>query len=167
MLPLVVKDPLEGKNLYAFQRKIIGIVKQEPDERTIYWFWSVKGNIGKSSLCKHLCLKYDALSLGGKVADALYAVGKRVGAGKPPKVVVFDVARSEAKYLQYAALENLKNGCFFSSKYESGQVLMNAPHVIVFSNEAPDRSMLSGDRWKVTCLDLEEDLPGVPLTFGW
>ncbi len=158
--PLVVRDPLEGKELYEFQKDIIHILGNEPDERTIYWFWSNKGNIGKSSLCKHLCLKYGAISLGGKVSDAMYAVAKMVEAGKPPKVIIFDVARSEAKYLKYVSLELLKNGCFFSGKYESGQVLMNPPHIIVFANEKPDQSKLSADRWEIKCLDYDLDLPG-------
>ncbi len=159
-VPLIVKDPLEGKELYAFQNEIIGLVQKDPDERTIYWYWSNKGNIGKSSLCKHLCLKYDAISLGGKVSDAMYAVAKLVDKGKPPSIVVFDVARSEASRLEYVSLEKLKNGCFFSPKYESCMVMLNPPHVIVFANEAPIESRLSDDRWVIKNLDMEMDLPG-------
>ncbi len=158
-VPLVVRDPLDGKTLYKYQKQIIKIVKGLPHERRIYWYWSNKGNIGKSSLCKHLCLKYAAISLGGKVSDAMYAVAKLVSEGKPPTVVVFDVARCQAGKLEYVALEQLKNGCFFSGKYESCQVLLNAPHVIVFANEAPDVNKLSEDRWDITNLDLEDDLP--------
>lgn len=139
-------------------------MKKEPDERTIYWFWSNKGNIGKSSLCKHLCLRYGAIALGGKVGDAMYAVGKLVAAGKPPNIVVFDVARSESHRLEYVSLEKLKNGCFFSSKYESAMVMLNPPHVIVFANEGPNESKLSDDRWKITNLDEEDDLPELTVT---
>ncbi len=164
-LPEKVRDPLEGKELYKFQKDIIALVEADPDERSIYWYWSQKGNIGKSSLCKHLCLKYGAISLGGKVSDAMYAVAKLVSEGNPPGVVIFDVARSEARYLKYVSLELLKNGCFFSGKYESAQCLMNPPHVIVFANEEPDTNKLSRDRWKVTCLDFDTDLPGSALDY--
>lgn len=159
-VPLVVKDPLEGKDLYQFQKDIISLVKEEPDLRQIHWYWSRKGNIGKSSLCKHICLKYAAIALGGKVSDAMYAVAKLVEAGKPPTVVIFDVARSDLHNLNYVSLENLKNGCFFNGKYESAMVLMNPPHVIVFANEGPNENMLSEDRWVVRNLDSDIDLPG-------
>ncbi len=164
-VPLVVKDPLEGKELYHFQKQIIQLVKTEPDERTIYWYWSRKGNIGKSSLCKHLCLKYNAIALGGKVGDAMYAVAKLVEAGRPPKIIIFDVARSDAANLNYVSLENLKNGCFFSPKYESVMVMLNVMHVIVFANERPHTSKLSSDRWVIKNLDEEQDLPGTGVDF--
>ncbi len=153
-----LKDPLEGKDLYAFQTEIIELVADEPDERSVNWYYSRKGNVGKSSLCKHLCMKYDALILGGKTADAFYGIASRLKADKDIPVIVFDIPRSRGNDITYDAIEGIKNGCFYSSKYESGMCLFNPPHVIVFSNFAPDLGTLSHDRWVVKCLDDEEDL---------
>ncbi len=153
-----VKDPLEGKTLYAYQHEIIELVLDEPDERLVYWYHSRKGNVGKSSLCKHLCMKHNALILGGRTQDAYYGIANRLKMAKDIPLIVFDIPRSKGNDITYEAIEGIKNGCFFSSKYESDMCLFNAPHLIVFSNYAPDQSQLSSDRWIVKCLDDEEDL---------
>ena len=49
----------------------------------------------------------------------------------------------------YSAFEGIKNGMFVNYKYETQQVLMDPPHVVCFSNEVPDVSALSQDRWEV------------------
>ena len=66
----IVRDPLDGKVLYAFQKEILDLVDKVPDDRTIHWYWSYKGRIGKTALCKHLCLKHNAIIVGGRVQDA-------------------------------------------------------------------------------------------------
>ncbi len=154
----VVRDPLEGKDLYMYQERVIEIVQGEPDERKIYWFYSFKGGIGKSALVKHLCLRYDAMVTGGRMADAHYAIAEKVKKHQDPDIILFDIPRSEGRKCCYAAIEGIKNGCFFTSKYESGMCLFNTPHIIIFANESPDRSKLSDDRWVVQQLDNELDL---------
>lgn len=54
-----IRDPLGGKNLYSWQEEVLGILSEQPDERTINWFWETDGNMGKTSLAKSICLKYD------------------------------------------------------------------------------------------------------------
>ena len=39
---------------------VVDILKTEPDERTIHWFWEPKGNVGKTTLCKWLVVKRGA-----------------------------------------------------------------------------------------------------------
>ena len=38
--------------LYKWQSDIENIALTEPDDRTIYWYWEDRGNIGKSSFIK-------------------------------------------------------------------------------------------------------------------
>ncbi len=157
-VPRHVRDPLKGLTLHPFQNEIIALIKTTPHCRKIYWYWSDAGNIGKSSLCKHLVLKFGAIVLGGRVKDALYAVAKLIAADNDPKIVIFDVARNEGSKVEYTALEKLKDGCFFNAKYESCMVTMNPPHVLVFANQPPVISMMSKDRWVVKCLDESEEI---------
>ncbi len=154
-----VRDPLEGKELYRYQEEIIDMVLGEPDLRKVYWYWSSRGNIGKSSLVKHLCLKFGAVCIGGKFSDALYAIAEREEAGKKCDILIFDIPRSQGNKISFTAIESVKNGCFFSSKYKSNMCLMNTPHIIIFANEEPRYGGLSADRWNIKCLDNEDDLP--------
>lgn len=67
-----------------------------------------------------------------------------------PKVCVFHYTRAVENYVSYEALEAIKDGIFFSTKYESGMVVFDSPHVVVFANFPPDRTQLSADRWRIT-----------------
>ena len=49
-----------------WQKEIVGLVGTKPDNRTIHWYWSDEGNIGKTILAKHLCIQYGAMVIGGK-----------------------------------------------------------------------------------------------------
>ncbi len=153
-----IYDVLSDHTPYAWQQKIIDLVKGEPDPRKIHWIWESKGNRGKTILCKHLVLKYDAIIVGGKCRDAMYAITQRLTLGKLVTIVVFDIPRSSQGRLSYPALEKIKDGLFFSSKYESGMVCFNIPHILVFSNHAPDKEQLSDDRWNIISLHKEGTL---------
>ncbi len=148
-----VLDPLEGKTLYKWQEEILDMVRGKPDDRKVYWYWSDSGNVGKSVLCKHMVLKEDAIVVGGAFRDAYYAIQQRVSKKMPVEIVVFALCRSQGNKVSYISIEGIKDGLFFSPKYESGMCVYNPPHVLVFANCAPDLSLLSADRWVVKCLD--------------
>ncbi len=154
----IVRDPLEGKVLYGFQKEILDLIKTVPDDRTIHWYWSQKGCIGKTSLCKHLCLKQNAIIVGGRCQDAWYAICQRRLKKQPVNVVVFNIPRSKGNEVSYEGIEGIKDGMFCSVKYESQMCLFNPPHVIVFANMSPNLGMLSMDRWDIHPLDNEVDL---------
>ncbi len=157
--PLKIKDPLADKVLYDWQQEIVELVKTAPDDRKIYWYWSDRGNIGKSALVKHLCLKDpdSTVLCGGNFKDAEFAISQKVTKGEDVSLVLFDIPRSRMKdgqvLVSYQGMEEIKNGCFFSPKYESKMVILNVPHVIVFSNNPPDEFKLSQDRWVIKNLD--------------
>ncbi len=156
-------DPLEGKVLYPWQKEIIEMISEMPDDRKVFWYWSDAGCVGKSSLIKHLCLKdpKGIVMCGGGFKDAEYCIAQKVKKEIVVKVVIFNVPRSKVRdgkaLVSYTGIEEIKDGCFFSAKYESGMVLMDPPHVLVFANVAPDTSQLSADRWVIKCLDKDGD----------
>lgn len=144
-----LKDPLEGKELYPWQKEVIAICDQEPDDRTIYWYWEPDGATGKTALAKHLCIHYDALMLSGKAADIKYGVSQWQEKGKNTHVFVFNITRTKEDFVSYEALESVKDGIFFNGKYESGMCMFNPPHIFVFANFEPKYEAMSKDRWKV------------------
>lgn len=150
---MIIDEPLKLLSediLYDYQREIVELCKRTPDDRSIYWYWETTGCKGKSAICKLLCARYGALCVSGKSNDCKYAIVKYKELNKHyPHVVLFDVPRSNIDYINYEAIEKIKDGLFFCGKYESQQVIMNSPHVIVFANEYPDMDKLSNDRWKI------------------
>lgn len=155
VLKIKTINPLE---LYPWQQEIVDIAVSEPDDRKIYWYYDKNGNRGKSAIAKYLCVHHKAILLSGKAADMKYAVQQYIEVnGSGPSIILIDVPRESLKFLSYSGIEEIKNGCFFSGKYEGGMVLMNAPHIICFGNERPHVHKMSKDRWEIKCLDEKEE----------
>lgn len=142
------------ETLRPWQQEIVEMISQEADDRSIYWYYDYDGNIGKSVFCKYLAVKYDAFVVSGKSADIKYGVIKyKEKHDIYPDIIILDVPRCNLDYINYEAMESIKNGLFFSTKYESDMVVMNSPHLLVFANEAPNTSKMSADRWKIKLLE--------------
>jgi len=143
-----VSDPLAGKELFPWQAEVIDILAGDPDDRSIRWIWEAAGSTGKTTLAKHLCLtnKGSILYVSGKAADVKFAIASMK---IKPRIVLWDIPRSSLGYVSFPAMEEVKQGIFFSGKYEAGMVILNPPHVLCFANQLPDRTQLSEDRWWV------------------
>ncbi len=165
-VPLTV-DPLHEVRLYAWQQCVLELADRPPDDRSIYWFWDQDGNVGKSALIKHMMLVRDdcAYCFGLKWNDVACHIMDAVvprSQGRsdknllacPPRIILLDIPRSGEASLNLAGLEQVKNGLFFSGKYEPRVGVFNPPHIFVFANyPPPDPSLLSLDRWKVARIE--------------
>lgn len=146
-VPVPPRDPLEGVQLYPWQQEVMDLVEDAPDDRRIWWIYEEEGNAGKTTMAKHLCLtKPGAIYVGGKASDIKYAVQQMK---VKPRLILWDIPRSMEQFVSYQGIEEVKNGIFFSGKYEGGMVLYDPPHVFVFANFPPDRYKLSLDRWGI------------------
>ncbi|AKV62274.1 putative replication initiation protein [Aretevirus marisnaco] len=145
--PIEVVDPTTFEPR-VWQQRIIDICNGEPDPRKVYFVVDENGNTGKSYLSAYLISKFpdevQILSVGRR-DDLAHAINPR------RSIFLFDVPRGGMEYLQYTIFEQLKNRTVFSPKYNSiTKILRKLPHVIIFSNESPDRNKMSHDRYHVT-----------------
>lgn len=141
---------LKRSNFKNWQRKLKEELNGDPHPRKIIWIWESVGGVGKSAMAKHLVIEDGALVVSGKAADVKYGIVKwKESKGCYPTIIILDVPRSYADYVSYQGIEEIKNGLFFSSKYESEMVVYNPPHIVVFANTMPDRNKMSKDRWDV------------------
>lgn len=142
--------------LRPWQSLLMADLVIQPDDRKVRWYVDKIGGKGKTAICRHICAVYKnrALYVGGKAADIKYAVAEFLKE-KQLWVVMLDFTRSVENFISYEAIESIKNGIIFSTKYESGMHLFRPPHVICFSNWQPDLSKLSEDRWDLMDLDLD------------
>lgn len=139
-------EELDVEEPRGWQLDVMNIIKNKPDKRTIHWFWEPNGNVGKTTLCKYLVIKHQALMLTGKSNDMYNMISKFPN---KRKLIIVDCPRSSQDYINYGAIEQIKNGLIFSGKYEGAQVVFNCPHVIVFANQPPNEEQMSGDRWNI------------------
>lgn len=120
---------------HDWQKSVLEIINQDPDDRTIYFFVDAEGGKGKSWFTNKLAQEKGALVLSvGKKADLAHILSKHLPL---PKTVIFDVQRSKMEHLQYDVLEALKDGRILSTKYDGDLLYFKVPHVLVFSNENP------------------------------
>lgn len=134
-----------------WQKQVLEILKTKPDSRTIHWFWEDKGNVGKSFLCKYIYLKYgdECIIADGKKDNVFNAIKTCMDNLKIPKIVIMDIPRDYLKFVNYGAIESIKNGLIYSGKYEGGVCAFKHPHVIAFANIRPVCAEWSEDRLKV------------------
>jgi len=143
-------DPIKLINpTRKWQIDILKLIEGIPHDRTINWFYDLVGGKGKTCLSKYLVVKRNACVVGGKSHDIKYGIMKyKDDNGFYPNIVIFDIARS-CNLVSYQAIEEVKNGLFYSGKYEGRQAVFNSPHVIIFSNCEPNYDKLSADRLSV------------------
>lgn len=138
--------------LRPFQQAIVNIANKPVCNRAIYWFYELKGNTGKTTLSEYLHIFHGAITTGGKPADMKHAVARwQEITGTNPIIIVVDIQRrGDFNSDSAIGLEEIKNGLFFSGKYESAMVhSVRKPHIFIFSNYPPQKDLFSEDRWKI------------------
>lgn len=141
--------------LYPWQKNILTIIEEQPDDRTIHWFWEPTGCRGKTIVIKYILKHYPfaTFTCATKSADILSI------ADEEKNIYLLNFTRSQEGFAPWNALEQLKDGLISDSKLKkkSRNIVMDSPHVICFANWPPDQGKLSEDRWKVFNLASEPD----------
>lgn len=148
----IARDPLDGIELFPWQVDLLSELSLDPEitDRSVHWFWDPVGTKGKTAFAKHCCLTMDALYVVGRAADMKYAIAQYIADKKKfPKIVFLNLTRSSEQFVSYQGIEEIKDGIFFSTKYESGMAIFDPPHVCIFANFHPDITKLSEDRWRI------------------
>lgn len=146
---ITLKKPLKLINpTYEWEQNILNIIKEDPDDRKIFWYWSKEGGRGKTQFAKYLAANHNAVPLDGKKNDILYCAAMFYS-----DIYTLILSRDQEHYVSYDALEKIKDGFFMCAKYESKPIVRNPPHVFVFANFPPEESRMSSDRWVITQLD--------------
>lgn len=144
---------IKPEQFYKWQTDFIVEILKEPDDRKIYWIYSLNGRVGKSQFCKYLIAKHNAVCAGkGRYNDICNLIYK--SDMDKSNLVVFDLPRICGNKISYSALECIKNGFICNTKFETGSCMFNPPHILVFSNCEPDYSAMSNDRFTVVNVDM-------------
>lgn len=142
-----------------WQMEIINLIHSKPDNRKIYWYYDHDGNIGKSYLCKYICTTEKGVIIGtGKKNDIFNQINQNIENENEIRVIILDIPRSDREFINYGAIEQIKNGCIYSGKYEGGVCIYPIPHVIIFSNDEPDKNAWSKDRYNIIELSKDNDI---------
>lgn len=147
--PSLVPD---GAQLREWQRQLDQRVRPDGqfnhNDRRVFVVVDTQGNTGKSFMTRWWLSDSDVKSqvlMVGRRDDLAHAIDPQC------ELFIFDVPRGELQYFQWSIVEQLKNGVIFSPKYQSGTKFLRkgSATVVIFTNEKPDRTKLSRDRWSV------------------
>jgi len=147
----------DRKDWYLWQKQVHSLVFdlltnriKDAHDREIIWITDLVGATGKSKFVKYLCHNNrGAIKVPFGTASQIRS--SVISAG-PKRLYMIDIPRTlgsdDSLSSIISALEDIKNG-FVSTgmygKYET--LLMEPPHVIVFSNAPCPMSTMSEDRW--------------------
>jgi len=143
------RPTLRSGTLLAWQSELLLELQQPPDDRVVRFFVDLTGGTGKSWFCGYAYTELAGVQLlgPGKRDDLAHAVDVR------STTFLFNMPRGTMEHLNYGLLEMLKDRMVLSPKYESTMKILRAvPHVVVFSNEEPDLTKMSEDRYNVTTM---------------
>lgn len=145
---------------FPWQQKVIDSCKTEPDDRIVNWVFDPVGGSGKSKLAIYLYVKFGAVPMSyGKTSDILHVYSQNRNA----LAYIFDLTRCKPHDLGngdlYSTIESIKTGLVVTTKYNGGVVYSSPPHIWVFSNNLPDISSLSRDRWKIWTIANKDLVP--------
>jgi len=156
------KVAYEGKDLECmkqprpFQQAIMNMIAKPPNDRDMVWWFNQSGCAGKSKLMKYLRFTnpdFARVPMGSATQIKTSVIEKG-----PHTAYMVDLPRvrgsDERQQELFSALEEIKNGWVESPMYgKSAELLMEPPHIHIFSNELPNLTFASMDRWKIYVIE--------------
>ena len=136
------KDLLEYMN-HPTQRQIIWIVGKSCGEGKSWFQKYVKSVYGTRKVVSGINLRANTASICHVLSKQPLSTAD---------IFLFNIGKAKTKTdaVNYEVLEDLKDGDAFAAKYNSQQLKIRTPNVvIVFSNERPNTDQLALDRWKL------------------
>lgn len=137
---------------HEWQLDLMSIIGGKPDPRKIIWIIDNKGNTGKTALAKYLTIhepeRWFLMKHPGTSRDCSTTIAGAIDKGWEAHGVVIDLPRQAEHHISlYQIIEEIKDGCITTQKYEGRSIVFNTPWVVVMANWKPNKNMLSLDRW--------------------
>ena len=141
--------------LKPWQKELLEYM-DHPTQRQIIWIVGKSCGEGKSWFQKYVKSIYgtrkvvSGINLRAKTPSICHVLSKQPLS--TADIFLFNIGKAKKKTdaVNYEVLEDLKDGDAFAAKYNSQQLKIRTPNVVmVFSNEGPDTNQLAIDRWKL------------------
>jgi hypothetical protein len=129
------------------------------NDRTIMWYHDPKGKAGKSFVAEYLEEFYGVFRIDTLDLDTVSLLLKEEYERRRTEIkrIIIDLPRNYGvQQKEYKTLELLKSGKMTSKKFFCKKFIFcenSSPHVIVFSNEAPDFKNLTDDKLGYRLID--------------
>ena len=145
---LKAKEDAKKQTLRPWQKHLAKILEEAPSKRDIIVVLDPVGNCGKTWFQKYWSSMFPDTTVAisnGKVADLSFIVQQ-----KPfVNTILFNLTRRVHDIIAYQAIEQFKDGCYCTTKYQGREVKNESPHMVIFTNEPLNWEACSKDRWQI------------------
>ena len=148
---------------------------ENPTDREVIWVRGPKGCEGKTWFQDYVESKYgwnkavSGMDIKAKNSSICHALGKRPLT--TTDIFLFNVGKANTMdEVNYEVLEKIKDGKLLASKYDSKELRIRTPNVvIVFSNDSPKLKQLATDRWCIFSISDHElkNITAAPSLCQW
>ena len=148
---------------------------ENPTIREVIWVRGAKGCEGKTWFQDYVESKYgwnrvvSGMVIKAKNSSICHALGKRPLT--TTDIFLFNVGKANTMdEVNYEVLEKIKDGKLLASKYDSKELRIRTPNVvIVFSNDSPKLKQLATDRWCIFSISDNElkNITSTPSLCQW
>ena len=151
---------VENVILKSWQESLLNYMK--PSDREIIWVQGRYCGEGKSWFQEYVESRYGykrvvaGMDLKLKKSSICHVLRKRRLA--TTDIFLFDVGKAKTfDTVNYEVLEKIKNGRILASKFDSVELKLRTPNiVVVFSNDKPEINQLAHDRWKIFSIENDD-----------
>lgn len=123
---------------------------ERPDERSIHLVFDPKGCVGKSTI--GFWLHDHGIARRVPPINDLKEMMGLICCAPTCRAYIFDMPRAlkkEKMYQFWSAIEEIKNGYAYDTRYSFKEKRFDSPAVVVFTNTMPDLNLMSEDRWVI------------------
>lgn len=138
---------VNATGFYPWQISLKSLVVEE-DDRKLRCIVNSAGGDGKSIFAEYL--EYEKLAYEIPPMTSMEDIMQCCMGISAKKCYIVDMPRAMKKDKLagfYAGLESLKNGVMYDKRYAFKKRRIDRPQIVVFTNQLPDVSLLSPDRW--------------------
>lgn len=135
--------------LYPWQNEIVERLKRQNDRRVMVLI-DEYGNTGKTTLAKVLTARHMGAYCPAMDESKDYMAWAL--AHQTAGIFVLDIPKSDSRKKNadlWSAVEQMKNGYLWDKRNHWQEAWIDSPGILVITNEEPDRSLLSRDRWDI------------------
>lgn len=142
---------LVGLVLRPYQKEIKDICTSEKWTRLVHVIVDIIGGLGKSTLARIADYEewagwipaYEDMK---DMLQTVYGTGARAA-------YIIDMPRGAKAFKMWSGIEQIKNGTIIDARHKFKKLRIPIPVVFVFTNQFPDLTLLSPDRWKIWHID--------------
>lgn len=136
-------------NLYPLQKRILRTVRNQSDREIDVWL-DPHGAHGKTFLSIYLWERRQALVVPRSCGSADRIIQFVCSAYKNETYIIIDIPRSsKIRPDWYEAIEELKDGLVYDTRYSGRARNIRGVKIIIFTNTPLDTKRLSKDRWRL------------------